>query len=31
VYILDEPTTGLHYADIEQPLHLRSRLVNTTD
>ena len=27
VYVLDEPTTGLHYADIEQLLHVLSRLV----
>ena len=28
IYILDEPTTGLHMADIEKLLHIINRLVN---
>ncbi len=29
MYILDEPTTGLHFADIERLLHVLQRLTNT--
>jgi excinuclease ABC subunit A len=28
VYVFDEPTTGLHFADIDQLLHVLSRLVD---